>query len=168
MRKERKQNRKGLTLIELMISAVIAIIVIFGIGIVLSDSHRGFNSMYDRVYSDVVTNGHVARRMFDSTVRKSSSQGFLLDENGQWVEIYYYSDPNIATVNRYARFFVAGDTLNIERGQLNPKQTLSVEPICADVNACTFKGAGRSLQMLLTLSNGSETITTLTSAVMHN
>lgn len=168
MRKERPQNRSGITVIELMTAAIIAVIVIFGIGIVLSDSHRGWNAMYNRIYSDVVTDSHVARRIFDAVVRKSSSEGFLLDNNGNWVEVYYYADPNSPVVDRYARFFCIDDTLNVEYGRLDPKETLSVETVCEDVSSCKFKGTGRSIQMLLTLDNGSQSITTVTSAVMHN
>lgn len=168
MRKERSRNRNGLTVIELMTAAVIAVIVIFGIGIVLSDSQRGWNAMYNRVYSGVVTDSHVARRMFDAVVRKSSSEGVLLDNNGNWVEVYYYSDPNSPVIDRYARFFCTDDTLNVEYGRLDPKETLSVETVCGDVSNCKFKGAGHCIQMLLTLDNGSQSITTVTSAVMHN
>ncbi len=166
--RSKKRRSNGFTIIELMVGAVLAIVVIFGIGMVLSDSHRGWNAMYNRIYSDVVTDSHVARRMFDAVIRKSSSQGFLLDEDGQWVKIYYYSDPNVSVVDRYAKFFNSGDSLYVEYGQLNPEQTLNIEEICADVSSCKFMGTGRAIQMLLTLDNGRERITTVTSAVMHN
>ena len=168
MARGRYRNKSGFTLIELMTAAVISVIVIFGIGIVLSESQRGWNAMYNRIYSGVVTDSHVARRMFDAVVRKSSSQGFLLDNGGSWVEVYYYSDPNSSTVDRYARFFHSGDTLDVEYGQLDPKETLTVETICRNVSSCKFEGGGRAIQMLLILDDGSQSVTTVTSAVMHN
>ena len=168
MRKERNSIRKGLTLIELMASTVIAVIVIAGIGLVLFDSHRGYNSMYNRVYSDVVTNGHVARRYFDSIARRAVSHMCLVDSDGLWIKLCYYSDPNVVVADRYSRFFNNGDSLYVEHGQLNPEGALSVESVAEDVTSCRFAKSGRAVQMLLTLNDGREQITTVTSAVMHN
>jgi len=168
MPKNKGRYAKGLTLIELMVASAIAVIVVFGIAIVLADSHRGWQAMYNRIYSDVTTDSHVARRMFDAVIRKSSSQGFVLDAGGASVETYYYSDPNVSAVDRYAKFFVTGDQLYFEYGQLDPKETLGLETVCSNVASCVFRGSGRSLQMFLTLDNGSQRMTTVTSAVMHN
>ncbi|MHC4153815.1 MAG: hypothetical protein ACYST6_02650, partial [Planctomycetota bacterium] len=71
--------------------------------------------------------------------------------------------------DRYALFYTsnAGD-LNVEYGILEPRETLRVQTICSNVTSCTFMGQGRSAQMVLTLDDGSQTVTTVTSAVMHN
>jgi len=168
MPKYRDRYAKGLTLIELMTAAAIIPIMGFGIAIVLADSQRGWNAMYNRIYSHVVTDSHVARRMFDAVIRKSSSQSYVLDGGGTSVETYYYSDPNVPFLDGYACFFVAGNHLYVEYGQLNPKQTTNIETICGNVASCVFRANGRSVQMFLTLDNGSQRITTVTSAVMHN
>ena len=61
--------RPGFTLVELMITMVIMVIVISAIGVVLFDSQRGWNFMYNRLYSDVVADSYVARKKFDAVMR---------------------------------------------------------------------------------------------------
>lgn len=168
MLKKRITNPKGFTLIELMVAIVVALIVLLGIGAVLADSHRSWNRMYNRIYSDVVTDSYVARRTFDAVIRKASSVDPNLVNYDDWVEVYYYADANSAVVDRYARFFSTGGQLNVEYGELNPRQTLTIQTICGNVQGCVFSGTGRSAQMILTLDNGSQTATVVSSAVMHN
>lgn len=168
MSKKRMANKKGFTLIELMIATGLASTVIVGIGAVLVDSQRGWNAMYERTYSDVVTDAHVVRRMFDSVVRNASSQTISLDEEGSWVEVYTYSDPCSPVVDLYAKFKAKNGELTIEYGDLDSGATLSIEPICRNVSSCVFKSSGESVQMILTLDDGSKSITVVTSAIMHN
>lgn len=168
MSKKRIANRKGFTLIELMIATGLASTVIVGIGVVLVDSQRGWNAMYDRTYSDVVTDAHVARRMFDSVIRNASSETILLDDNGSWVEVYTYSEPNSPVVDVYAKFQAKNGRLTLEYGELDSGATLSLDPICGNVSSCVFKSSGWSVQMILTLNDGSQSVTVVASAVMHN
>ena len=168
MLKNRTTNPKGLTLIELMIATVIMVIVILGVAIILVDSQRGWNAMYNRIYSDVVTDGHIARRTFDRVIRKASGRSFLLDTAGNWVEVYYYTDANSIVVDRYARFYEADGQLNIEYGKLDPRETLNVQTVCENVSDCVFMAQGTSVQMILRLDNGSEAATVVSSAVAHN
>ncbi len=168
MSKKTTANRKGFTIIELMVAAGLASTIIIGVGVVLVDSQRGWNAMYNRTYSDVVTDAHVARRMFDSVVRNASSQGILVDDNGSWVEVYTYSDPNSPVVDVYAKFKAKNRELTLEYGELDSGATLSIEPICGNVSNCVFKSSGRSVQMILTLDDGLQSVTVVTSAVMHN
>jgi len=169
MFKKKIQNRKGFTSIELMIATMIGGIIMLGVGMTIADSHRGFNAMYDRMYSDVVTDGYIARKTFDSVIRRATRTRFLLDADGNWLEVYYCQDPNSTVVDHYARFSEADGELNIAYGSLNPRNTLSTNTICGNVTGCVFfKGAGRSAQMILTLDNGSQTATIVSSAVMEN
>lgn len=165
---KRIANSKGFSLLELMMATALGCIVIVAIGVVLVDSQRGWNTMYTRTYSDVVTDAHVARRRFDSVVRNASSQGVLLDDYGNWVEVYYYSDPNSAIVDRYTRFISSNSQLTIEYGVVEPRQTLNSETLCENVSSCVFKLAGNSVQMVLTLDDGSQNATIVASAVTHN
>ncbi len=159
---------RGFTLIELIIATAIMFIVILAIGIALVDGQRGWSIQYDRIYSDVVTDGYVARRKFDAVMRKASRDKFWLDPAGGWVEVRYYANDASTVVDRYARFYTANGELNVEYGQLNPQETLSVETVCGDVSSCTFKQLGRSIQMILKLDNGTQTNTVISSAVTHN
>ena len=168
MAKKKLTTQRGFTIVELMTAVLVASIVIFGIAIILVDSQRGWNNMYNRIYSDVVTDGYVARRTFDVTMRRASREKFLVDGAGSWIEVYYYAGSGSTSVDRYARFFVSGSQLNIEYGKLNPRETLSIQTISENVSSCVFRDSGRSAQMILTLDNGSQTATVVSSAVMHN
>jgi len=138
MLKKRTANPKGLTLIELMVAIAIGGIVMFGVAIILADSQRGWNAMYNRTYSDVVTDGHIARRTFDRVIRKASADNITLDDAGLWVEVRYYQDANSIAVDRYAHFYEADGQLNIEYGRLNPRETLDVQTVCENVQGCVF------------------------------
>ena len=168
MIKKRFAASRGFTLIELIIAMAIMLIVVLAIGIALVDGQRGWNIQYDRIYSDVVTDGYVARRKFDAVMRTASRDKFLLDDAGSWVEVYYYADDTSTVVDRYARFYVANGNLNVEYGQLNPKVTLTIETVCGNVSNCTFAQLGRSIQMICTLDDGTRTNTVISSAVTHN
>ena len=168
MPKKKLKVQRGFTIIELIIATGIAVIIISAVGIILADSQRGWNTMYNHIYSDVVTDGYVARKMFDAVIRKASSEKFLLDDAGNWLEVYYYADSDSTVVDRYARFYEAGGQLNVEYGKLDPRETLTIRIVCKNVSGCTFKRAGRSAQMILTLNNGSQTVTVVSSSVMHN
>ncbi len=165
---KRMANRKGFTLIELTIATGLASIVIGGVGMLVVDSQRGWNKMYNRTYSGVITDSHVARRTFDRVVRNASNQGISLADDGSWVEVYYYGDPNSTIVDRYARFISSNSQLFIEDGVLEPRQTSSTETICGNVSSCVFKTFGSSVQMICTLDNGSENTTIVASAIPHN
>ena len=162
----RKGFPTGFTLIELAVTVVASTIVILTIGIILADSHRGWNRMYSRIYSDVMTDSYVARKTFDSVTRQASSGA--VDVGGTWLEVYYYASADSTVVDRYARFYQSGDELKVEHGSLDPREALSIRTICRNVQRCVFKIEGRSAQMILTLNDGSQVVTTVSSAFMHN
>ena len=167
MKNSKKKYGKGLTLIELMIAIMISSVVVLSLGFALYESQRGWNKTYDRVYSDVVTGGHIAQRVFDTIVRKSS-QRFLIDNTGDWIEVYYYADANSLQVDRYARFEQSGSKLCVEYGGRNPREILDTQVLCGNVVSCGFQQIGRSVQMILELDDGSQRQITTTSAVLHN
>ena len=168
-------TRSGFTIVELAIAMVASIIVILGIGVILADNQKVWQRMYNRVNSDVVTDAYVAESAFEALVRKSSKDNFLLDENGDWIEVRYYADDDSVNVDRYAHFYELNGQLNIEYGELleiegsNLYQNvpLTTQAISEDVSECIFKVEGQFAQMILTLNNGSQTMTTVSYAVMH-
>jgi hypothetical protein len=159
---------RGFTLVELLLAVATTLVVALTVGMALAESQRNWNVQYDRIYSDVVTDGYVARRKFDAVMRKASRERFSLDDAGGWVEVYYYASDDSAVADRYARFYAADRSLKVEYGRLNPRETLSVETVCRDVSGLTFEQFGRSIQMILTLDDGTRTNTVITSAVTHN
>lgn len=168
MIKKRRTVPQGFTLVELMIATTIMVIVACAIGVVIADTQRGWNIMYDRIYSDVVTDGYVARKKFDAMIRKASKEKILIGDAGSWLEVYFYADDSSTAPDNYVRFYAADGDLNLEYGQLSPRATLAVETVCGNVAGCTFKQAGMSAQMVLTLDNGTQKNTIVSSAVTHN
>ena len=88
--------------------------------------------------------------------------------DGSWIEVYYYADTSSVDVDRYARFYTTDGDLNLEYGQLEPREAIDIETLCGNVSECTFKQAGTSAQMMLTLDDGIQTKSVVTSAVAHN
>ncbi len=175
MVKKRVATKGGFTMLELVIAMVIAAIVILGVGFMVVDGQRAWGVMYNRIYSDAATDSYVAVKEFDAVVRKASGQKFMLGNDGSWIEVCYPSDASSSGVaDRYARFsYTAGGgdskgRLLVEYGKLNPKESLTTKVISEDVSACVFKASGRSAQMMLTLNDGTQTVTVVSSAFMHN
>lgn len=159
---------RGFTIVELMITTVIMVIVGLAIGVVIADGQTGWNVMYDRINSDVSMDGYAARKKFDAVMRRASGERFLLTGDGSWIEAYSYANSASTEVDRYWRFYVADGDLIAEHGQVEPRQTLSVETVCQNVVACTFGQIGKAVQMTLILDNGTQTNTIVSSAVAHN
>jgi len=168
MIKKRPRARKGFTIVELMITTVIMISVGLAIGVVIVDGQTGWNTMYDRMNSDVITDGYVARKKFDVVMRSANMGQSLVDADGAWIEVYSYASPSSTVVDRYSRFYVSDGDLNLEYGQVDPRVTLSVDTVCGNVSDCTFQQVGTSTQMTLTLDNRTHTNTIVSSAVTHN
>jgi hypothetical protein len=170
--KRNSRKKRGLTLSEMMVASVISIIGMTSVGIVLSSNQQGFKATYNRVFSDVVTDSHNAKKMFDFTVRQSNCYQAILDsDEGHWVEVHYYAEPSSVFPDRYKCFYYEDTHLYVEQGRIledDVKEIINLATVCSNVSNCVFKQTGRSIQMILSLNNGSEQITTLTSAVMHN
>jgi hypothetical protein len=158
----------GFTIVELVITKAVMLIAVSAIGLVIVDSQRGWNLMYDCVNSNVVTDGYVARKKFDSIIRKACGETITLDENGSWIEVCYYASDSSTTPDRFACFYEADGYLHVAHGKLDYKVTLDVETICENVSICKFTRAGRSVQMILKLDNGTHKNTIVSSAVTHN
>ena len=171
MRWQTVTNKQGFTLIGLTVSILMATIVMLTMGAVLVDGQRGWNLMYNRVYGGVVTDGYVARKTFDAVVRKSSIKRELLSDG--MVEVYYYNDPETSTkLDRYARFYAADEKLLVDYGVLdaggNPQEATSTVTLAHNVEAASFVVSGACVQMTLSLDNGSESLTVMSSPVRHN
>ena len=120
MRKKKIKILRGFTLVTLMVSIAISPIVIFGVGVVLVDSQKSWQRMYNRTYSSIVIESYVARKTFDAVIRKASRDKFLLDDAGTWIEIYYYADSTSTVIDRYARlYYEESNDPNIPRGNLD-------------------------------------------------
>lgn len=160
--------RFGFTLVELMITTAIMAIVGLAIGVVIVDGQTGWNVMYDRANSDAMTQGYAARRKLDAVIRAASQQRFVIAKDGSWIEAYTYAGDASTEVDRYWRFYVVDGDLLAEFGQVEPRTTLSVDTVCENVSACAFKQNGKAIQMTLTLDDGTQTNTIVSSVYAHN
>ncbi len=162
------KSMRGITIVELIIAMVCSIIVIIAVGVALADSGRGWRKMYERVHADIVEDGQVAGRRFDSVIRKASSIAAHTAEDGSWIEVYYYDSASSTELDRYARFFESDDDLMLETGVLFPESAISTQTVCDNVESCVFKHLHKGAEMTLTLNDGEKSNTVVTSAYMHN
>ena len=167
MTKRKLISQNGFTLVELMISMAVMLIISLAIGAVVVDGQNGWSTMYDKIHSDIFTDGYVVRKKFDSLMRRASGEKIFIGDNNQSVEVYYYSDGS-STLDRYMRFYQSGENMIFEYGLLSPKSAMNREVICGNVSDCTFHQVGRSVQLILVLDNGTDKNTVITSAVAHN
>ncbi len=161
----------GFTLIELMITMVITLIIALGAGAVMSDSQKAFNVTYDRAFTDITTDSYGIRRLFDATVRKSSTGAITVGEGGANVQIKYYNNDDSPNLDRYTYFYVSDDELMAEHGSINQdgEQTTNNNiTVCKNVSSCVFKNNGASVSMILELDDGKKTNVVVTSAYPHN
>jgi len=166
--KQKNKKSKGFTIIELIIAAAVCVIALLGIGFVAADNQRSWSKIYNRINSDVAIDSLVAKKTFEAVIRKAKKDTIVLAPNGTSVEVHYYRNAESVSVDGYARFYLSGTELNIEYGRFDPTETISTQTICSNVSSCVFMRIGTSVQMLLTLNNSSQTVTVVTSAVMHN
>ena len=137
------KKNKGLTLIEMLTAIVISTVVVLGLGSVLADNQRGWQMMYNRAYSDVITDAYTARIAFDTIVRKASTQRYKLDLTGQYVEIYYYQSSSSTEPDRFAKFYTSGGQLLVDFGDLDPGtfnvlSTTSTQTLAINVTSTVF------------------------------
>jgi hypothetical protein len=163
-------NRRGFTIIELMITIATATIVILGVGVALVDSQRGYNKMYDQVHGAVAGDSYVAKIVFDKVIRKSSKKRHILGTNH--MTVFYYEGLASVELDRYADFRWAGGTLFVDYGTLdaagNPLGVLSTMALARNVEAVEFTVAGACMRMMLKLNDGKYLRTITCTAVRHN
>ncbi|MBN2139338.1 MAG: hypothetical protein JW720_16160 [Sedimentisphaerales bacterium] len=160
--------RRGVTIVEVVTAAVIATVVLAGISALMVDNHRSWSAMYSRAYGDVVTDGYIATKKFESIMRKAASDGVSIDPAGEWVEVQYYASSESTAPDRYARLSTGNGMLFVEYGQLDPRSATANEVVCSSVSTCTFKQAGQSIHMRLALDDGTQRNEVVSCGYMHN
>jgi len=172
--------RKGLTLIELLVTAVAAVVVVLGVVSVIAYSHQGYNRLFKRTTLGVVPDAYQARLWFDTIVRRATVQRLDVGSprNNGYDELYvyyYYVDPltpdsMLAQIvpNKYARFWVSGDNLLLSRGDIQ-RWTIELDDfpefagdpftivLAKDVDVGSTPGIftpqGNAVRIVLTLDN---------------
>jgi hypothetical protein len=117
--------RVGVTLIELVVTIIAAVILLLGITGILAAGHKNFKTMFKRTSEGVVPDAYAARRAFDTVVRKASIKRYdpstVNITPSSFIYVYYYSNPqnfNIEVPDRYAHFYQNGTQLILEQGNV--------------------------------------------------
>jgi prepilin-type N-terminal cleavage/methylation domain-containing protein len=157
--------KKGFTLVELMMTALISSIIVLGIGILLADSLRGWRVMYERLHSPEADNTYAVRRMFDRVIRQAISQNaeVTITDAGDSVTAYYYNSKYSIYADREVKLtWTSNDKiLTLTCSIVNPDKTTTKfsEEKIKNVSYCFFKSSNpppartHSIQMLLTIDN---------------
>jgi len=166
-----KYFRRGVTLIELLIAAIAAVILAVGVIGILAAGHKNFSAMLRRTSRGVVPDAYVAQKAFDRIVRKSSVKRFdpstadITPSN--YLYVYYYSVPqNLIMVqpDRYGHFYLNGTTLMLQLGSVTgnfgrrpglPDLSSATNTfiLAENVASVTFKVFMQSVEMTLVLDN---------------
>ncbi len=167
-------NRRGVSLLELMVTILIASIVMIGAAVIIIDAHRGWNSMYQRIHGDILNDSYFASTRFDTMCRKADGGTVRMETAPPLLEVYYYSVPNVGTVydlspDMFVQFYLNGTELIQDSGDIATSTVTSSEVIARDVTELKFSaGGGKGVQMLLTLNNGKDSITVTCGSIRHN
>jgi hypothetical protein len=164
----KNKYRKGITLIELMITVLAAIILLIGISGILAAGHKNFWTMSKRINSDVVRNGYEARLTFDRIVRKSVYGYCNLNAGKDELVVYYYSQNKLLDLasfpDSYAMFYKDGNLLRLQQSTLANWPPTSIpshnntDPIIAlNVFSVEFTIKGASIRMNLVLDDTGDT-----------
>jgi hypothetical protein len=153
-----------------MVSAAIGTILILMTSVFLADSQKAFNRAYGSAFCPVAQDGAAARTIFRKTIRQacSAAGAAAVAPDGRWIEVQYYSSPEISSPDRSARFELSGQDLRLHKCVLGTGQTLSLETVCGNVTSVEFNLLGGSAQMFLTLDDGSTSQTVHACAAMRS
>ncbi|MBE0538039.1 MAG: hypothetical protein IH624_20445 [Phycisphaerae bacterium] len=134
--------RTAFTLVELMAALLAGAVLLLALAGLIASGHRQWRGMYNRVYSDIVTDGYAAREAFDVVARKATFRKCVvgghediesptLTNVGQSLLLFYYSSEAAPQLDRYAWFYWsrAGRELKVQYGA---KQSWYVDMSPAD------------------------------------
>jgi len=176
--KGRRAGHGGFTLVEMTVTMLAAGVLFLAVGTILSGFQKSWNQSYNRVYGEVVSDGYIARRIFERYVRRATIKkcypDFTVGTAYNEVEVYYYSVPGSSPLDRYAKFFFNDGKLKLEIGQLVPGtfdhagSGSTTQVVARHVTACYFTQEGICLSMYLTLDDGSTSNTITVTATRHS
>lgn len=170
-----KYRINGFTLIELVIVMASAAMLTLTIGVFLANGQRNWNRLFNRVYRDTIVDGFAAHRVFDSICRKASLKKYVIGEDADTLEVYYWdSGSSASTPENYAQFYLSNDVLYVRHGELQagtwqPDIATATAPInvASQVKSVKFRAQGTAIQMFLAY-NDENTMPVVCSVVRHN
>ena len=176
-----KQN-SGFTLIEMMVTILIAGIVILGLANVMADTYRSYRKMYERVHGNIANDAYVTRIRFDRICRKARAGSAFVDTSVPSLRVLYYATPNMTGYaglppDRYAEFYLNGTNLVLDTGTIAAGTRATTEIVARNVHADTLQFSApvddKSVQMVMTLgkigdADSKYSTTVICGAIMHN
>ena len=170
-----KRKQKGFTMIEVIASMAVMSVVILAISSVITDSNALWGRLHNSVYGVIPQDIIRTQRAFNKTCRKATLRVMFLSEDKETMCLYYFSDHINPPYwpDRYAMFYLDGTDLKVEHGTLqfatiNQNQKLYTETLCRDVQSLQFASQGLSVQICMTVNNGSREKTFTWASVRHN
>ena len=168
------KKRKGLTIVELLVAMVIAIIPLYATAMVISGNQKSWNHIYNRVNNGIMTDSYAAKASFESICEKSSRSRLApqVGTLGGYIEVYYYEPWDASQLNAYSRFSVQNGSLIRVYGSYDladgSKTISGTDTIANNVDAVKFSIAGNNINMILHLDNGSERTTITSSSIRQS
>lgn len=179
---------KGLTLMELVITAAISVFVIFGAAVLVAESLKSLRIMYTRLHSEAAENSYAVRITFDRMIRRASFAYPVImlpsPRQANTIAVYYYERKNSPYADRRAelKYDAANKKLILTYYSVDsygkPTGKISEQTIndVSSTSGYPFRISGYSMQMLLTIENKSnnpaepfsETINVVSSAHINN
>ena len=127
MKKYRYKFRPGFTMIELALAATAMVIMILGVGMIIADSHNSWNKMYIRTNGEVASGAYIAKKTFDSIVRRANIGSLSIDNDGAWVDVSYSSNPRSKDADSHF-LLCRQDLLALRRWQPSTNQLCQTVP----------------------------------------
>ena len=170
---KRITKQSGFTIIELMMTILIASVAILGISGVLADSYKGYNRMFTRVHGNIVVDAYVARLKFDKICRMARAGSATVDTTVPFLRVEYYSAPNLGAnpnlgPDMFAKFSLSGTNFVVTTGAIGTAGNQEI--IANNVNQLKFSAPvdGKTVQMVMTLADTNHAITVTCGSIMHN
>lgn len=164
-------KKTGFTLVELMVTIAISAMLVLTVGVVMLDTQRGWLDTYAKVHGGAADDAAMAKVAFDRIVRKSSRSMYLLPTTDD-LTVYYYSDwqnsPSVDCSARLYRSSVNPSEMYIEHTRLDNGDSISAVRLASNVSDLEFLPVSGGLTMKLTLDDGREQTTVVSTAILHN
>ncbi len=170
MKHKTTKYRQGFTITELMMTVAMVSIVTLSVGFLLVDSQKGYNKTYNHINEGMASDAYTATTAFERAVRKSGINRQVVSTSQ--ILVYYYNNDSSTWLDRYAKFYLSDEELLVDYGQSDADGNLLVNPdtltLANNVEQIYFTNEDACIEMVLKLNNGSETLTAMSSAIMHN
>lgn len=165
----------GFSLIEMVVVITSAAILIFAVGAFMENGQRSWNHLFGRVYGSTTVDGFVVHRAFDTICRKASVRKYVIGDDGDTLELYYWDKESSAAIpENYAKFYLSDEVLYVQHGKLQtgtwvPNTASASAPIniAGQVESVKFEAQGTAVTLYLTYTD-KEAMPVFCSSVRHN